>query len=314
VYVLGKTKKYSRMNNQLIEIRNALDKALDDGNSIVALQNWALSLLQSLIFDTTNNTEWSIQLENLQASLRLVNYDRLKALNLTSANGVNIIKLNAKEMFYYDTTRAPKEVVFQRHKVFFSSLFGKHVSKRNLDGYHAVQELLRQHYNRSDDRQQINYTVIHSRWLEGSCVKRLHSWMGPDFPEDECYMYPSYIKAILGAPIVQPIVFITDQQNKKTLTDLQNDPDIGPMMIVQNDVMKSPKMRKHGDNDLYYVLNDMLVAIMSDTFIGTRVSSFAQNIGKIRVFLGADPESNYIFVKRSGSTIKNCGECLALYK
>jgi hypothetical protein len=78
------------------------------------------------------------------------------------------------------------------------------------------------------------------------------------------------------------LLFITDQQNKRTLKDLQNDHNIGPIMIVQNDVMNSPKMsKKHGDNDIYYVLNGILVASMSDaSFIGTgvTVSLFAQNV------------------------------------
>jgi Na+/H+ antiporter NhaB len=54
-------------------------------------------------------------------------------------------------------------------------------------------------------------------------------------------------------------------------------------MIVQNDVMNSPKtMSKHGDNDMYYILNGILVASMSDTFFigtgGVTVSLFAQNV------------------------------------
>jgi hypothetical protein len=140
----------------MIALTNAVDRSLDHGDAVVTVSKWALNLLQDLILDTTNNTEWSIQLENLvyEPTLPLVSYDRLEALNLTRANGINIIRPEARDI-YYNTSDAPEEVAFQRHKVFFSSLFGKHVSKRNLDGYHAVQEPLQQRYNKTDDRQHI---------------------------------------------------------------------------------------------------------------------------------------------------------------
>jgi hypothetical protein len=311
VYVLGR-KHWGRTNNQIIEVVNSVDRALDDGNAVVALRGWALPLLQHLIFDTRNSTEWAIQLENLEPSLSMVDYHRLEELNLTESNNVSIIELDTEEIFLHKLNTAEEKKV-QRHKFILSSLFQKYISKQNLDGYHAVQkELQRFNVSKQDDQRQqkhIKYTVIHSRWMEGQCYWRIERLYGKHHPKDECHMYPSYIKAILGTPILQPIVFITDGQNNQTQIDLQRDPDIGPMLIVQSDLMNSPRMNDEAENDLYYVLNDMLVAIMSDTFIGTRVSSFANNVGRIRRYLGADPESNFIYVEINGTAVENCVNC-----
>ena len=41
----------------------------------------------------------------------------------------------------------------------------------------------------------------------------------------------------------------------------------------------------------------MMIAFMSDVFIGTRGSSFAADIGVKRVLRGANPESSFIYVK-----------------
>jgi hypothetical protein len=49
---------------------------------------------------------------------------------------------------------------------------------------------------------------------------------------------------------------------------------------------------------VYDVVDDMMLATMSDYFIGPRVSSMSLMIGMMRVAaMGADPQTNLIFVK-----------------
>jgi hypothetical protein len=307
--------------------------ALDHGNAIVAVSGWAAHLLEHLIFDTRGGKmEWAIQLEETFDPPILLHYNRLDAIGLTPSNNITVIQLDA-EPIYYHKSNVPKDKMLQRRQLILSAFFQKYISKQNLDGYHALQQHLahqlcnstsncqqQEQEQEQQQQQHIRYTVIHSRWLEGECEFRVRREMGQDYPVDECHMYPSYVKKLLGTPIDQPIVLITDGQNKRSLTDLESDPDIGPNLIVQNQLMAIPttekeKQRLEGPthDDLYYVLNDLMVAVLSDTFIGTRVSTFALNVGRIRVLsFEADPQSNYIHVRMENGTnkIEICEDCI----
>ena len=58
----------------------------------------------------------------------------------------------------------------------------------------------------------------------------------------------------------------------------------------------------------------MMIAVLSDAFIGTRISTMAKMIGMIRVMLGKDPATNYVYVGRDypGAPLKVCEECIFL--
>ena len=153
----------------------------------------------------------------------------------------------------------------------------------------------------------LKYVTIHSRWLEASCESRL----GDNLPKDECWMTPSYIKLIMGDVIDRPIVFIGDGQNKEVLAKLKNDTDIGQALVIPQELFPDHQ-------SLNQPISDMMIAIMGDTFIGTRVSTFATIVGLSRVIIGADPASNYIYTSRNESTANNktgvevCKDCLFL--
>jgi hypothetical protein len=159
------------------------------------------------------------------------------------------------------------------------------------------------------------YVTIHSRWLEGECERRVGDLLPA---KDECWMNPSYIKDIilsssgsgidgdLGYTNQLPIVFISDGQNKDVLTNLKNDPDIGQSVIVPRDIVEQTSNSDNNQNKSYddIVLwwtqpwSDMMIAIHSDIFIGTRASSFATIVGLLRIAIGKDPKTNYIYTEQ----------------
>jgi len=152
-----------------------------------------------------------------------------------------------------------------------------------------------------------DYVVIHSRSLEGGCEIIL----GERLPKDECWMSPSYVKRVMGGTVDRPVVFIGDGQNRTVLENLRNDPDIGPALIVADDLVAAYGI------EVNQPWSDMVVAWNSDLFIGTRVSTFATVVGVSRVLSGADPASNYLYTNRTiddrqGVDIEVCESCLFL--
>jgi len=151
----------------------------------------------------------------------------------------------------------------------------------------------------------LKYMVVHSRWMEGQCITKLR-----DAPsQEECYMEPPYIKRILRSQGLLgrvPIVVISDMQKTESLEALRTDPDIGHLVIV-------PALDEAFRTTNSTVTGDMVLAAYSDAFVGTRASSMAVMIGYFRIALGADPESNYIYVDQSSNAKENvlvCGECI----
>ena len=55
------------------------------------------------------------------------------------------------------------------------------------------------------------------------------------------------------------------------------------------------------------MLSDMMIAAHSDIFVGVRISSMACIIGQMRVALGHDPQTNFIYVDED---LHICGECI----
>mmetsp|Transcript_20906 Transcript_20906/g.39084 ORF Transcript_20906/g.39084 Transcript_20906/m.39084 type:complete len:237 (+) Transcript_20906:2-712(+) len=208
----------------------------------------------------------------------------------------------------------------KRRRMLLRPLF-LHVADRNLLQYDMLQEYMEKKITAKGGiaKHPIKYAAIHSRWLEGSCERRV----GDKLPKDECWMSPEYIKEILGDTIDHPIVLIGDGQNEEVLRRLRSDKVIGPHLIVPEEL---PRIRAIDNRE--QPVSDMVVGINADIFIGTRVSTMALMVGMIRVILGADPVSNYIYVHRDKKplislpegdiprsptqTLSVCKECLFL--
>lgn len=143
------------------------------------------------------------------------------------------------------------------------------------------------------------YMVVHSRTLEGSCPQRL----GTKLPQDECYMSPAYIKRLLQSVGLLgriPIVVISDFQNRNIIKLLQQDAEIGKDVVV-------PSLDIHGWTNDTHPATDMMIAIQSNVFVGTRVSTMALMISLARVVTDKDPSTNLVYVDRE---LNVCHECI----
>ena len=103
-------------------------------------------------------------------------------------------------------------------------------------------------------------------------------------------------------------LFLWDGQKKDVVQNLKNDIDIGPALIVAEDIAPT-------DVEIPQPMSDMTLAIMSDAFIGTRVSTFAAIVAKFRVARGADPATNFVYTIPNNDgewTTEICEDCLYL--
>ena len=133
--------------------------------------------------------------------------------------------------------------------------------------------------------QEIKYTVIHSRSLEGEPGKRLLARVAAASGCDSraaLDMSPDYIKSILKETdmLSHPVLFITDHQRPEILQKLRDDPDIGPNIRLIPD-------------EVSWVGGDITAAVMSSVFIGNPASTLSGFIAKSRVALGYT--DNYLF-------------------
>jgi hypothetical protein len=226
-----------------------------------------------------------------------------------------VVKVKAEEAYFYTQNR--KKIVSlnsssieRRRRLILGQLF-RHVSTQNLKGLDTLKAHLdvliatNDQLNGEKDSP-VKYMAVHSRSLEGSCEQRLTGTP----PHDECNMNPTYIKDILrrlGLLGHMPIVVISDMQNQTILDNLLANEEIGKHIIVP---ALNPKF-----DFINFPASDMMIAVMSDFFVGPRVSSMTVMIGLIRAVLGADLQSNYIYVTQrpAESTDRQfdvCGECI----
>eukprot|EP00535_Pseudo-nitzschia_heimii_P008209 CAMPEP_0197187784 /NCGR_PEP_ID=MMETSP1423-20130617/16563_1 /TAXON_ID=476441 /ORGANISM="Pseudo-nitzschia heimii, Strain UNC1101" /LENGTH=413 /DNA_ID=CAMNT_0042639447 /DNA_START=30 /DNA_END=1271 /DNA_ORIENTATION=+ len=320
VYHIGHIRPYGRSNNQIVSILHAIDIALDNNgdlpnnHAVVAISNWAFEILKGIFYNGSNSTEFSLHLEQLRPAL-LVHEDRLEALGLTESQNKTQSYLSTKDAYYYTERyrhQFTPQLIKKRRQAVLGTLFQYGVAERNLVLHNAVLDYIkrkRRLYG-SDESEEIKYVTIHSRWLEGECEERIGSLL----PKDECWMTPHYIKDIMGGTIDRPIVLIGDGQNQEVIQKLRHDADIGPALIVPEDIIPD-------DVEVFWWTqpwSDMMIAIMGDAFVGTRASTFAKVIGMFRVVKGADPASNFIYTSRGNSSDKEraaievCEDCLFL--
>ena len=311
-------RRYGRTNNILISILHAIDKGLDEHNDtvgefVVSLSDWSAQLVEDFFFHPKAPRSWGRKLERLNPVV-MVHESRLKALNLTQDNeNVAFQEIKAKEIYWYGANHWKRHTAKQQEKrrrmiydVFFRQIG---VAEHNFEGFNALIQYFGEKLGVDDSSTQLpKYVAIHSRWLEGKCEE----WVGEKLPHDECWMTPKYIKQILGTRIAMPIVLVGDGQNEQVPKKLREDSEIGPRLIVAADL---PTIE---DNNIG-PLNDMVLAMNSEIFIGTRVSSMSLIIAQVRVFLGADPQSNFVYTWRKNSTergteasIEVCGDCIWL--
>ena len=294
---------------------------------VLALKGWAFDNLRYMLHDAGDEGEgggeedadanaaaiqqFALRLESLNPTW-IVHESRLEALGLKRPNVTSVL-LAANDTYYYGSKldksrpRAPPQDVLRRRCLLWGQLLRGGIARRNLELRDAVLDAIER------SKRDVGggnftalagggYVTVHSRWLEGSCVRRL----GGGLPPDECYMTPSYVKRVMNGTIDRHIVYISDGQNPDTLRRLREDPEVGPALIVAGDVADAAMGRSTANGrvnrtttarvlDFPQPWSDISVAIMGDAFVGTRVSTFAVMVGLSRVVLGMDPGSNFLY-------------------
>jgi len=129
------------------------------------------------------------------------------------------------------------------------------------------------------------YTIIHSRSFEGKqFLEEAHRHYGVDARASIDYP-PDLITTIL-TPLGMTnnsILMITDGQNTDVIDRLSSDPATGPYFQVVPQAVST-------------MAGDIMLAILSDVFIGNPASSFSQYIAMVRYALGF--KHNYLYVRR----------------
>ena len=211
-------------------------------------------------------------------------------------------------MFYYTqwnytSTDAASFARLERRRRFVLGKLLNLVPPSQLQAHDTLTTYLRQR-NFSED-----YVAVHSRGMDGECTWRV----GPNLTDDECSMHPSYIQDLLRPHYANlsniPIVVISDMQMIQTLLRLKQDPELGPNVIIA--ALDLPDIKRS-------LVSDMMMAVKSKVFIGPRVSSMTVIIGQMRVALGADTQTNKVFVRESTSAsvasgaekYEVCGDCI----
>lgn len=139
------------------------------------------------------------------------------------------------------------------------------------------------------------YAAIHVRSMEGSCERRSKS----NVATGECSWDPDYVRQILKpySPNNMSIHVIWDKQNETIISNLK----------------ASFGDRLHMSDPSNTVVQDMVLAMHSTVFMGTRASTIAGVIGQFRELASNKSGStNYIHTQgqnEDGSWI-TCGSCI----
>jgi hypothetical protein len=303
-YFIGHDRFGGRTNNELLAVLRALDLLFDrhgqgkNSNAILVICGWAQDMLKGFFFNETNLQDWALKLE--QVTPYIIATDRLGSLHripllLKNFTGENYFRYHSNPQ--HDTL-SKNEILKQRRNLILGPLF-RNPSAEKMQGYHMLKQHLAGMAAANDKLLPDTYMAVHSRWLEGTCRQRV----GNLLPHDECTMKPGYVKRILEKMDMLSrvaVVVITDMQNEQVIELLKNDTEIGNHVIV-------PALDIKGWSNDAHPATDMMVAIHSHAFVGTRVSSMALMIGLARNAIGKDPLTNFVYVDKD---LNVCQECL----
>jgi len=304
-YLIGSDEFPGRTNNKLMAVVRGLDYIFDthgelnmkEPNAILAISGWARDTMKGFFFNETRHRDWGRRLEQL---VPIITMDRL----LTLPGKRQILRnYTGRDFFHYKASPpqrdVPKQEILKKRRALILGPLFSNPSQTKMKGYHRLQKHLEAMAAADEQLLPGKYMAIHSRSLEGSCQQRL----GNKLPGDECDMSPAYVKRLLqkvGFLGRAVIVVITDMQNEQVTLLLKSDPEIGKHVVV-------PTLDIAEWKNETLPATDMMIAIKSDAFAGTRVSTMAIMIGIARVATGKDPQTNLVYVD---SDLNVCEECI----
>lgn len=290
---------HGRTGNNLIEFLHALQLARDkDFQMAIAPDSWAFEMLLKMWFNASHDKDWEAKFEK-EFCVKIFHpeTDNLMGWNLVpqDVNPRNSV-LITKYMFNYQSELPLDEyIAFQSQ--FIQKLF-RHYNTAPQDMCSGINAIF------GEDRNNVLYTVIHNRHLEGAPGIRLMQRMSRGsgcHPTAALEMRPDYVKAILRplGMLEHPIVLITDGEEPAVAQRLLEDPEISPMLRLV------PK-------DASWIGGDITLGIMSNVFIGNPASSFSGFIAKSRLAFGFG--QNHLFrttvsgVSGEEAWVATCGD------
>jgi hypothetical protein len=267
---LGSAGKYGRFNNQIIELANAVDVALDSGgHTIVVVSDW---MVQAMMPFFPNDDSW----ERLEQDFPIIrNATGLELQPITEMTTELILSRGIKlfeEQSSWDVIQARRLRLLH---YMFSNLEGE-----PCHFMHENQGYLHGKFN------QTKYVAIHVRNMEGMCIQ-FNSNYGHS--HEQCSMSPSYINSVMDDNDISdrklPLYLLSDMQDEEKLHKLHDELD--RVVIPIWDFGASPSM-----------IADMVVGAMSEFFIGEQGSSASRNIGILREAFGKNVSTNYVFMDK----------------
>jgi len=302
--ILGWNGAFGQTNNQINTIFHAMDYAVDiDAHLAIVRDTWPNHVLQLLFDGMGSNTSlnngvhptdtWEkAVVANL--GVLIVNKDEIS----TKYSHMEVYFNTSKEMYYYHTKVSPSEI--KKRRVPIIRYLWTHptnnkemLQDQNVNVCSVVNNI-------SVQLNESKYTVVHSRWMNGECTKRMSDlahhirknyWNTTRNSTQRmldkiapCELPPSYIKYIImkNDMLHKPIYVITNGERPDIIQRLQAD------HIIGKDVYSIP-------SNVTSVGGDMMLGILANVFIGAPTSTMSGNIARARAALGFHPSTNYLF-------------------
>ena len=288
---------YGRTGNHIQEFFHAFDMARDKGGAVVLHETgFPMDLVLKDIFLGTNNKTI------LEEKFGIMFYNSI-AIEQRS----NIQSIPTDQLYHFiskDERFVMDNIIQHRHYVIQQLYRITAVDmKRNPNSAGATAMCSSLHAFFGKDGRSANsmvkelgikdvtskYTVIHARTLEGfgdKFMAKAHEVFGVDPRVGK--EYPANLISAILTPLGMQnnsILMITDGKNPNVVNQLANDPTIGPFFQVVPKTIST-------------VTGDMMLAILSEVFIGNPCSTFSQYIAQVRYALGIG--NSYIFSRRNG--------------
>ena len=288
---------YGRTGNQIQEFFHAFDMARDKGGALVLHETgFPIDLVLKDIFLGVNNKTV------LEEKFGILFYE-----SIAEEQRSNIQTITTKELYHFISKdeRFVLDDIMQHRRYLIQQLYLITADDMKLHpnsaGATAMCSSLHAFFGK--DGRNANsmvkelgikdvtskYTVIHARTLEGfgdKFMAKAHEVFGVDPRVGK--EYPANLISTILTPLGMQnnsILMITDGKNPNVVNQLANDPTIGPFFQVVPKTIST-------------VTGDMMLAILSEVFIGNPCSTFSQYIAQVRYALGIG--NSYIFSRRDG--------------
>ena len=292
ILMLDNKRLFGRTGNNLIEFFHSLQYGRDKGIIVGMMQDsWPTRMITEMWMAVQDDVvAWNYFIEHTFCVRVFTTSDQLNQYK-------KVVRFGTGKLFYYKYEGSRDEYIeFQSHiirSLWRSYNNGVGFDVRHNPVRHMCSVIDTIFGNTPDPR----YSVVHSRSLEneGSTLMKVVSDKFGCDPIAALDMPPEYVKAILEPLelLNHPIIFITDNQRPEILERLLADPDIGPNIRLI-------------PSEASWVGGDIMLALMSNAFIGNPASTFSGFIANSRSALGYN--HNYMYRRRTdnGTWIDVC--------